>query len=165
MAEDNSDTNKISSNYFMELSIDGNVVPNKTITYLAVREWVFDEQRLPRLEMTMLDDGYFSDVVLPYQGKKIEIYLSRDISEQDSHLQGTYLQSTFMIVDFTYTKATNDSVGNPSTINITGYLDCTDIVTQLPDKSYDNKTSAEIASEVAGVLGLSFFKKEVLLIK
>jgi hypothetical protein len=146
----------IKSNYYIECKLNESEVPSKCIQKLIIREWVFDEQRIPRLELTFHDDGHFTDADIPYQGKKLSLVLARDISEQD-HENGAYITAEFIVIDFQYMKSLYDQMASNSTIQVTAILNITDPFENIPDKCYENKTSNEVAEEISGIIATGFF--------
>jgi len=136
----------------IDLYIEEDKVDPKNINRLVIREWVFDEQRIPRIDLVILDDGFFSDARYPYQGKTITVNVKRDLSEATD----SYLSSSFKILNTSWKKSQEDSIGSVSTLIISGLLEMTDPFLDIAKNIYEDQSTTEIIKSLAGELGVGF---------
>jgi len=138
------------------LTIDGISVDPANILYLAVREWMFDDVKTPRLELIIADDGLFTDVNIPYRGKIVSLKISRDKSTEDELTAGSYIDTEFTILDFSFVKQLGSAVGNNSEVTITGIINIDKWFIISQDAAFAGKTSANVLSDVCSDINVKF---------
>lgn len=128
----------------------------KSVASLIVREWIFDEQRVPRLELMFKDDGHFSDTNHPYQGKIITVSVKRGVGNEDD----IYLDAEFKIIDSEWYKEQQDQVGGNSMLRVTAILNMIDPFEIMSQQCFERKTTNEIANQIAGELGVGYINNQ-----
>ena len=140
----------------ISVSIGDLIVDPVNIKYLVVREWAFDNSRIPRLELIIMDDGAFTDLELPHQGKIIELNIIKDKSDNVEESSLITLKGKYKIIDFEFQKSNSQQAGASFPISITALLDIPNIFNIAPNVSYENKDSKTVLKSVASEFGLEF---------
>lgn len=138
----------------LTLTINDINVDPANVLYLAVREWMFDDSKVPRLELIIGDDGLFTDKEITYRGKIIKITLSRDKTDEYNVGSGSLIDTDFVILDFNFVKALGSNPGIMSEIHISALLNIPKLFEQLPNTSYENITSADAITNVLNEIGV-----------
>jgi hypothetical protein len=141
----------------ISIKIDGYIVESTSVDRLVIREWALDEYRIPRLQLSIFDDGLFTDLIVPYQGKKIEIYVCRDYTEGFEATKGNSIITTFNIIDFKYIRNIALEAGAPSLLRLTAVLDVDNLLNLKPNTTYEKSSSLDVMRSMANELNLEFF--------
>jgi len=127
-------------NFYCNLEIAGSAIPPRNISYLALREWVLPTSLVPRLELSVFDDGLLSELKTPYYNQKIYLELGR--SEEDD----SPIEMIFDIYDYSIDKV-GDSAQN--LINITALISMNDpFVNPSKPVIYDQQSSDQVIETI-----------------
>lgn len=130
-------------NYYCSVYInDAELIP-KNIINCSIREWVFDV--LPRIELTIADDGVLTEL-LPLTDETIISIMISKTGESDD-----ILEAEFNVMDYTV-----DIISNQlSNVSMTGLLKTKNMFNKI-SKSYKNKRVSDVIKIISNDIGLNF---------
>jgi hypothetical protein len=130
-----------SQNFFCNIEIAGVSIPPRNIAYLAIREWATPSSFIPRLELSVIDDGLLTELKTPHYTKKVFIELGRN-EDDDSPIN-----ITFDIYDYTIDKVADLS---QNMISISGLISMDNPFT-IPQRPvvYDQQSSKSVIENIA----------------
>ena len=129
-----------SQNFYCNLVIDGTEIPARNIAYLVIREWVLQQSPVPRLELSLFDDGILTEINTPVYNTLVTIELGRNKDDDNN------LVMSFDIYDYCIEKMGNI---NMNMIHMTGLLSMEkpfDI--PLMAEVYENKSSDQVIEKI-----------------
>jgi len=122
-------------NFVIKLSINDVEVPTASVVDLVVREWIFDA--IPRLEISLSDNGRFIDMFPLQDNDRIKIELNHYIYDEAP------INAQFKMQDY---EIINSAPGKSqqALIKITALLDTKFLTYPIHNRSYPNKNSKEV---------------------
>ena len=133
-----------SQNFYCKLKIGTAEIPPHAINSLVVREWIFDI--IPRLELTLQDDGTLFEVFNLKDGTEIEV----DIAKTPE--KGEHLRTTFILDNYTV----DSLVGNGTYIfTINAMLKVNNLFFPIHTRAFKNKTSIDVLKQIGSEIGLN----------
>lgn len=131
-------------NFFCKIYIDGNKLNPSNIISCTIREWVFE--LLPRLELSILDDGVLFEGYPLNDTSIIEIEIAKDKE------QNVILNTRFDVIDFSLDIISDNKF---SVVNITGLLETKNLFFPIKNRSFSN-TSKNVLNDLCNEINLSF---------
>jgi hypothetical protein len=132
-------------NFYCELIInDLKLIPSNIID-CTIREWIFDV--LPRLELTLQDDGVLTEIRPLTDESIIKILLGKNPDDDN-----------MMEVEFKYENSTIDIVGDNQyqILTITGSLNVNNGFHPRYNKAFRNKNSLQVLQSISTSMGLNY---------
>tara|TARA_R110001592_G_scaffold352667_1_gene650746 strand:+ start:154 stop:1365 length:1212 start_codon:yes stop_codon:yes gene_type:complete len=130
----------------IDLYVDGKPIIWKNINEFTIKESVY--AFIPRLEMSFLDDGFFTEHNPILEGQVVEVTISTNKETSP------YVKQKFMVLSTNAlpTSHTNDRF----IINIIGILNAPGLINGIKSKSFPANKFSEVAKSIASQNGLSF---------
>lgn len=134
-------------NFYCTLEIDNHKLIPKNIINCSIREWIFDI--LPRLEISLFDDGYLTEV-FPIKDDSV-LKISFGVNPDDENI--TLIE--FDIVD----KVVDNIENNKSQIiSLTGILRTKECFFPIKTRSFKKQTSIQVLEKIGKEIGLNVDK-------
>jgi len=130
--------------YYLELTIKDTKYNPVNIKSLVIRSFIFNI--LPTIEITLIDDGYLSEISPLEDGEDIDVVIAK--SEDDPNP----MSLTFSLFDYTIGILGDN---RKSIINLTGILKVKDMFT-TKNKCYSKQNSSSVLKSIASDAGLVF---------
>lgn len=125
-------------NFFCKLKIGDLEVNPMLILSVAIREWVFDI--IPRLELTLSDDGALFEIFNLKDQTVIDIELARN-KDEDGRVAGTFVLDNWSV---------DSIVGQRQYIfTINAVLQVDNFFYPIKTRSFKNKTSIKVLEQIA----------------
>ena len=138
------DTYKVSTNFFLKISIKGVELIPSIVNTIIIREYC--DYIVPRLSLTIIDSGVFLDNYPLEENDDIEIQIGLDRDQSP-------LIATFMVECFNITN-TGGGTTYGNLLEISGILKTTDLLKPNKTRSFGNIKSSDLISKIATEIGL-----------
>jgi len=130
--------------FYLELTIKGNKYNPLNISYLIIREWIFNP--LPYIEIQFADNGFLMETFPLEDGEDIQVTLGKNEDDENP------LRLTFSLNDYTVSIAGDN---RRSFVNLNGFLKASDMFT-LRTRSFSKQNSSLVLSTIANESNIPF---------
>jgi len=130
--------------FYLELKIKDNKINPLNIQYLVIREWIFNI--LPTVEIRLIDDGYFTEIIPLEDSEDIQIILGKHEDDENP------IELIFSLNDYT-----SDIISDnrKSILTITGTLKANDMF-WIRSRSFPKQNSITVLSTIAEESKITF---------
>lgn len=136
------------SNYFLKIKFGTVEVPVDAINCLVIREWIFEI--VPRLELTLTDNGTFAELWNIQDNTEITIELGKNSGDVEGCEIDNNVTEKFIVDNSTI----DVLAGNKSNIiTLTAYMKYTDLFHPIHNRSFKKKSSIAVLSQIANEIG------------
>ena len=132
-------------NFFGSLLIKGKTIPTSNIISIVIRTWAFEI--VPRLELVINDDGILTEAFPLLEGDEIDVVLGKNITDNNP------LATTFELMDHSFGSMMG---GKFAQIMISGVLKLDGFYAPERNRSFRNRTSLDVLSQIASEAGIEF---------
>jgi len=159
MAKEDTDVRKLDEaavspdvNFSLTMSIKGTSVTKHSIQTLVIREWIFD--LLPRIEIEILDSGWFIDK-FPFEDNDVIKVELDHLSDGEGVVKTEFLLHDIEIINAGVGKA------EQALVKITGILKTDNFPFEIKNRAFSQKTSDEVFEELSNDIGFNSFTSRV----